>query len=78
MIQTRHACSELNLKINDNRTSTFRNFSFNRIANLWNSIPNNIMLGTLSLLSLSSLNLRHFISRDFSMFLMATTFVPLK
>ena len=38
--QTRQACSGLNLKINNNRTSTFRDFYFNRITNLWNNIPN--------------------------------------
>lgn len=41
--QTRQACSVLNLKINNNhRTSTFRDFYFNRIANLWNNIPNDV------------------------------------
>ena len=42
--QTRQACSGLNLKINNNRTSTFRDFYFNsyRIANLWNNIPNDV------------------------------------
>ena len=40
--QTRQACSGLNLKINNNRTSTFRDFYFNRIANLWNNIPNEV------------------------------------
>ena len=37
-----------------------------------------MMLGRLSLLTLLSMNLNRFISRDFSTFLMATTFVPLK
>ena len=41
--QTCQACSGLNLKINNNRTSTFRDFYFNRIANLWNDIPNDVM-----------------------------------
>ena len=40
--QTRQACSGLNLKINNNRTSTFRVFYFNRITNLWNNIPNDV------------------------------------
>ena len=40
--QTRQACSGLNLKINNNRTSTFRDFYFNRITNLWNNIPNDV------------------------------------
>ena len=40
--QTRQACSGLNLKINKNRTSTFRDFYFNRIVNLWNNIPNDV------------------------------------
>ena len=40
--QTRQAGSGLNLKINNNRTSTFRDYYFNRIANLWNNIPNNV------------------------------------
>ena len=40
--QTRQACSGLNLKINKNRTSTFRDFYFNRIANLWNNIANDV------------------------------------
>ena len=31
--QTRQACSALNLKINNNRTATFRDYYFNRIAN---------------------------------------------
>lgn len=38
----RQACSGLNFKINKNHTSTFRDFYFNRIANLWNNIPNNV------------------------------------
>ena len=37
-----------------------------------------MMLGRLSLLTLLSVNLNRFILRDFSMFLMATTFIPLK
>ena len=37
-----------------------------------------MILGRLSLLTLLSVNLNSFISRDFSTFLMATTFVPLK
>ena len=41
--QTRQACSGLNLKINNNRTSIFRNFYFNRIANLSNNIANDVM-----------------------------------
>ena len=41
--RTRQACSGLNLKINNNRTSTFRDFYFNRIANLSNNIPNDVM-----------------------------------
>ena len=41
--QTRQACSGLNLKINNCRTSTFRDFYFNRIANLSNNIPNDVM-----------------------------------
>ena len=40
--QTRQACSGLNLKINNSRTSTFRDFYFNRIAILWNNIPNDV------------------------------------
>ena len=40
--QTRQACSGLNLTINNNRTSTFRDFYFNRITNLWNNIPNDV------------------------------------
>ena len=41
--QTRQACSGLNLNINNNnRTSTFRDFYFNRIAKLWNNIPNDV------------------------------------
>ena len=42
MSQTRQAYSGLKLKINNNRTSTFRDFYFNRIANLWNNIPNDV------------------------------------
>ena len=37
-----------------------------------------MMLGRLSLLTLLSVNLNRFISKDFSTFLIATTFVPLK
>jgi len=41
--QTRQACSGLNLKINNyNRTSTFWDFYFNRIAILWNNKPNDV------------------------------------
>ena len=40
--QTRQAFSGLNLKVNNNRTSIFRDFYFNRIANLWNNIPNDV------------------------------------
>ena len=40
--QTRQACSGLNLKINNNRISTFRDYYFNRIVNLWNNIPNDV------------------------------------
>ena len=40
--QMRQACSGLNLKINNDRTSTFRDFYFNKIANLWNNIPNDV------------------------------------
>ena len=40
--QTRQACSELNLKINNNSTSTFRDFYFNRIANMWSNILNDV------------------------------------
>ena len=77
MSQTRQVCSGLNLKINNNRTSTFRDFYFNRIANLWNNIYL-MMLGRLSLSTLLSVNLNLFISRDFSTFSMVTTFIPLK
>ena len=37
-----------------------------------------MMLGRLSLLTLLSVNLNRFILRDFSTFLMVTTFVPLR
>ena len=40
--QTRQTCSGLNLRNNNNRTSTFRNFYFNRITNLWNNVPNDV------------------------------------
>ena len=40
--QTRQACSGLNLKINNNRLSTYRDFYFNRKANLWNNKPNDV------------------------------------
>ena len=40
--QTRQACSGLNLWIKNNRTSTFRDFYFNMIANLSNNIPNDV------------------------------------
>ena len=42
--QTHQACSGLNLKINNNRTSTFRDYFFNRIAILWNNVPNDVRL----------------------------------
>ena len=42
MTQMRQACSELNLKINNNRTSTFWDFYFNRIAILGNNITNDV------------------------------------
>ena len=42
--QTRQACSRLNLKINNNRTSTFRDYYFNRITILWNNVPNDVRL----------------------------------
>ena len=74
--QTRQACSGLNLKINNNRTSTFRDYYFNRIAILWNNIPNDVRQAE----SIDSfkVNLNCFILRNFSTLLMATTFVPLK
>ena len=40
--QMRKACSGLSLKISKNITTTFRDFYFNRIANLWNNIPNDV------------------------------------
>ena len=42
--QTRQACSRLNLKINNNRTSTFRDYYFNRITILWNNVPNDVRM----------------------------------
>ena len=39
---TRHASSGLHLKLNACRTSSFRDFYFNRITLMWNSLPKNI------------------------------------
>ena len=62
---THQACSGLNLKINNSPTSTFRDFYFNRIANLWNNIFNDVRQAE----SIdSSINLSRFLSRDFSVF----------
>ena len=74
--QTRQACSGLNLKINNNRTSTFRDVYFDRIANLWNNIPSDVRQAE----SIDSFkrNLNSFYFKRLSTFLMATTFVPLK
>ena len=44
--RTRRAISELYLKTNRTRTSHFRDFFFNRITILWNSIPDDIKLAT--------------------------------
>ena len=43
---TRRANSEFHLKTNRTRTSHFRDFFFNRITILWNSIPDGIKLAT--------------------------------
>ena len=40
--RTRQGCSGLNVQITNNRTSTFRDFYFSRIVNLWNNIPNDV------------------------------------
>ena len=39
---TRRASSGLHLKLNACRTSSFRDFYFNRITLMWNSLPKNI------------------------------------
>ena len=42
MRQRHQVCSGLNIKINKNHTSTIWDFCCNRIANVWNNIPNDV------------------------------------
>ena len=74
--QTRQACSGLNLKINNNRTSTFRDVYFDRIANLWNNIPSDVRQA--EIIDSFKRDLNSFYFKRLPTFLMATTFVPLK